>query len=411
MRRDYTYDVRPLSRLRFLALAAMTVLTMLPVTAVVPVLKPLIADRYGVRDLAASSFMSLNMAGAIVAAPLVGWAADRWGWTRRLLVGAALADAALWTAMTWVPDFGTLSALRVLEGAAHISVLSLLLAVVSRRVGHGARRVRMAALGGSVVFGVALGAPLGGFLGSADPLLPLRLGALVMALVGVGAMALVDGDDEARPTGAPPRLPTLRAPPALRLPYLFAFVDRLTVGFFVYAFPMYTARVLGLESATTGALIGAFMLPFAALSYPAGRLGVRVGQWRLVIGGSLGYAAVYAAIPWVGEAALWAAMVAGGVLSAVMFGPTLVLVLDGSTDATRGVAMAGFNTAGSVGFLIGPLFAGAMLQGVSAASGDAAAARVTFAVGALTQLVAVAWAAWRMRARAPIPVPRNVPTS
>jgi MFS family permease len=389
--------VRTLSRSRFLALLALTVLTMLPVTAVVPVLKPLIADRYGVRDLAASSFMSLNMAGAIVAAPIVGWVSDRRGWTLRLLVGGAVLDAALWAAMSLAPSFAVLSGLRVLEGAAHISVVSLLLATVSRGAGEGIRRVRMAAVGGCVVLGVALGAPLGGVLGRADALLPLRLGALVMIGVAVGALAV--GRSVAAPpaASAAPRWPRFHAPPALRAPYLFAFVDRLSVGLFVYAFPMYAARVLGLGSSITGAMIGVFMLPFALLCYPAGRLGARVGQWRLVVGGSAGYAATYAAIPWLGVDALWAAMAVGGVLSAIMFGPTLVLVLDGSTAATRATAMAGFNAAGSVGFLVGPLMAGALMQWTAEAAGDAAAAQLTFGVGAVTQLAAVAWAAWHRR--------------
>jgi MFS family permease len=399
--------VRPLSRSRFVALAVLTVLTMLPVTAVVPVLKPLIADRYGVQDLAASSFMSLNMAGALIAAPLVGWWSDRRGWTLRLLVPAALIDAVLWLAMSMAPPFALLSALRVLEGAAHIAVLSLLLAAVSRGAGEGARRVRMAAMGGSVVFGVALGAPLGGLLGRADPDLPLRTGAIVMVVVAIGAMACIDRRRGEPSPGAVPRWPSLWAPPSLRLPYLFAFVDRLTVGFFVYAFPMHAARVLVLEPSTTGALIGVFMLPFAALCYPAGRIGARIGQWRLVIGGSFGYAVAYASIPWVGQGALWAVMAAGGVLSAVMFGPTLILVLDGSTSATRASAMAGFNAAGSVGFLIGPLLAGGLLQGVSATAGDASATRVTFAVGAAVQLAAVLWAGWRLRGSSANAVPES----
>lgn len=391
--------MRPLSRSRFLALAGLTVLTMLPVTAVVPVLKPLIADRYGVGDLAASTFMSLNMAGAIVAAPLVGWISDRRGWMLRLLVPAAVLDGALWAAMSLAPPFALLSVLRFVEGAAHIAVLSLLLAAVSRAAGDGARRVRMAAMGGSVVLGVALGAPLGGLLGRVDPDLPLRTGAMVMVLVAIGALACVPKVGQVPRDDAVARWPSLRAPSALRLPYLFAFVDRLTVGFFVFAFPMHAARVLVLGPSTTGAMIGVFMLPFAALCYPAGRLGARVGQWRLVLLGSLGYAVAYAAIPWLGEAALWGAMAAGGILSAVMFGPTLVLVLDGSTSSTRATAMAGFNAAGSVGFLIGPLVAGALLQWLSEGMGDVVATRTTFAVGALTQLAAVTYAAISLRGR------------
>ena len=386
-----------LSRSRFLGLAAVTVLTMLPVTAVVPVLKPLIADRYGVRDLAASTFMSLNMLGALAGAPLAGWLSDRRGWTLRLLVPAAFADAALWAAMSSTPPFWVLSILRFLEGAAHIAVLSLLLAVASRGAGHGARRMRTAAMGGAVVLGVAVGAPLGGLLGTPSPIVPLQTGAVVMVVVACCTMGLVPARGFVPRPDAHPRLPSLHAPPALRLPYLFAFVDRLSVGFFVYAFPMYAARVLRLEPSETGALIGVFMLPFALLCYPAGRLGAVLGQWRLVLGGSLGYGIVYAAIPWLGEGTLWFAMVAGGLLSAVMFGPVLVLVLDASDDATRASAMAGFNFAGSLGFLIGPLAAGALLQLATPSAGVLGASRLTFAVGAASQLLAVLWALWRLR--------------
>ena len=64
--------------------------------------------------------------------------------------------------------------------------------------------------------------------------------ALLAPVVAPGG-APVGGDDAREPDEPAP------ARRSLRLPYVFAFVDRLTVGFFVYAFPMYAARELGLD--------------------------------------------------------------------------------------------------------------------------------------------------------------------
>ncbi len=382
-----------LSRSRLAVLALLTAACMLPVTGVVPILEPLLLDRLGLQDLAASSFMALNMAGALVAAPFVGRLSDARGWTRRLIAAAATLEAVVLVLMTRAATFPELAALRVLDGVAHITVLTLLLATVSRRGAGDGHRPRMALLGGAIVFGVALGAPLGGLLGRTSPDPPLLAGAAVMVVVALVAPFVVPASP-ADPRVVPSGHSLLRPPPRLRLPYLFAFVDRLTVGFFVYAFPMYTSRELGLDPARTGLLIGTFMLPFALLCYPAGRVAARGRPWRVVLLGSAGYAVAYAAIPWLGEVGLWPAMLCGGVLSAVMFGPNLVLVLDGSTPSTRAAAMAGFNAAGALGFLIGPLVAGALLQALDATP---TAYHLTFALGAATQLGAIAWAVHSLR--------------
>jgi MFS family permease len=388
-----------MTRPRFLALLLLTFATMLPVTAVVPVLKQLVPDRYGVSLFATSAFMSLNMLGALLAAPVVGWLSDRRGWTRRLLVLGAVADAVLWWALASLPAYPLLVGLRVLEGAAHITVLSMLLTVASRTSAEDGRRTRMGAVGAALLFGVAVGPVLGGLLGAHDPVRPLRLGALVMgAVAAAGALALPALGYRPDPA-AHPRWPRLHAPAPLRLPYLFSFVDRLTVGFLVLAFPMLAAGVHGLGPARTGALLGAFMLPFALLNYPAARLGDRLGPWRLVLAGSAGYGAAYAALPWCPTDLLFPLMALCGTCSALMFGPTLVLVVARSTPTTRSSAVAGFNAVGSVGFLVGPLVAGLLLdalgRGVPGATRGAHA--VTFAVGGAAQLLAVCWAALRLR--------------
>jgi len=382
------------------ALLVLTVLTMLPVTGVVPILKRLIQDHYGVGDLATSLFMSINMVGALVAAPLLGRLADRHGRPRDLLVACALADAALWVALSLQPSFAVLMALRLLEGAAHIGALTMLMAVMSHASAGPGRRPRMAAMGGAIIFGVALGAPLGGALGRAALLLPLQLGAAVMVGVALAALLALPGrvGEGTPPAPAPARRrwPRLKVPPPLRLPYLFSFIDRLTVGIFIVGFALYSAG-LGHGSLRTGLLIGAFMLTFTALSYPAGRVADRVGLWPLVLLGSAGYAVAYGAVAWGRGGLLWALMVLCGAMSAAMFGPNLMLVVRGSDPESRAAAMAGFNAAGSLGFLLGPLTAGATLELSRPALGDPTAFRWLFGATGALELLCVLWALWRLR--------------
>ncbi len=148
----------------------------------------------------------------------------------------------------------------------------------------------------------------------------------------------------------------LAARPRLLLPSLFYFVDRYSVSFIVVLFPLYLDETLGVsDPATKGQLLGYFLLPFAFLQYPFGRLTERFGTWRPLVGGSLlygvalctvGYSSLFA-LPWV--------MFLLGVLAAVMFPPAITLTAELSEPSTRGSAMGGFNLAGSLGFAIGPL--------------------------------------------------------
>ncbi len=58
--------------------------------------------------------------------------------------------------------------------------------------------------------------------------------------------------------------------------------------------------------------------------------------------------------------------------------------------------MAGFNTAGSLGFLVGPLVAGAVLQFLDPVLGEEARFRVLFAVTGAVEVICVMVVAWLM---------------
>jgi MFS family permease len=152
----------------------------------------------------------------------------------------------------------------------------------------------------------------------------------------------------------------------LAVPLVFALVDRFTVGFFITAFPLYVQNVLGRTPAATGMLLSFFLLPFALLCYPMGRLADRGSRTLLIGGGSILYGACVVLVGEVGEDLLPVLMVALGVTSSVMFVPTLMLTGELAGPEHKATAMGGFNTAGSLGFLVGAIVAGEIIERVSA---------------------------------------------
>ncbi len=426
-------------------------LSMLPVTGVVPILKKLIYDFYDVGEIAVSSFMSINMVGAFLGAPFLGLLADKKRNHLNLLIICALIDAFLWVLLAFRPPFVLLMTLRFVEGVSHTGVMVMIMALMGHIAEGEGRRSMMAAMGGAIMFGIAAGSPIGGVLGRYGVLLPLQAGSVVMLIVAgvavflrldqrvagffidmgdmgdmgemgemgemgdMGDMGGVMGHAKSRGSEIAPELEIsgaglnmrlllgrfigvkrLFSNSALRLPYLFAFVDRFTIGVFIIAFLMY-ATYLGHGPRETGFLIGAFMIPFAVLCYPIGKLAEKWGLWRFVLGGSLLFGVAYGAVPWFRGGWLWANMVVCGVLSAVMFGPNLMLVTRASSPSTRATAMAGFDAAGSLGFLVGPMVGGTLLQLLKGVGSQEFVFRLVFAVIGATEVLCVSWGLYRLR--------------
>jgi MFS family permease len=143
------------------------------------------------------------------------------------------------------------------------------------------------------------------------------------------------------------------------VPYAFGFLDRTAAGFFALVGTLYFRESFGLSAGDTGLVLALFFAPFALLQYPLGALSDRVGRTLPIAGGSAAFGVAVAATGLVPTVALaGAGMVAVGVLGALMSPATMALVGDLVSEDRRGVAMAGFNVAGSVGFLAGILAGG-----------------------------------------------------
>lgn len=379
---------------RALALAAVTFLLMLPETLPVPVLRGLVVERFGVGDRAATWFMSANMLGALLTAPLLGLWVERRGRRRTLAVVLLLLDAVLMQGLAHPHDYPSFLLLRVLEGGAHVGALVLVMGLVADAAGE--RRGR--ALGGQgagLTLGVATGAAIGGVLGRTDPLRNLHTASAVLVLAAVLAAWLLPADRT--PTHRPSlreQLHAVRSTKGLTVPLLVAFVERFTVGFFTTGFPLLLASVHHASRPLVGMLLAAFLYPFALLSYPFGKLAERHSRQRLCAYGGLVYGTATALVGCVGLEALWVLMPLCGIGSAVLFVPSLLWLLDRAPGLGRTTAMALFHTAGSCGFLLGPLACGQLLELGGTREGATFGYALAFLVAGLSQ-VAVALAVRR----------------
>lgn len=369
------------SRAHLASVGILAISIMAPVTLPVPILRELVGERFGVSELLTSLFMSVNMIGAAIAAPLAGALADRIGRRRPLVIGALLADALCFLALTLDVPFGVFLAIRLVEGCAHIFALSLLLSIAASLGGSHGRGKTMGITGAGMMLGVALGAPVGGALGGVDPLRPLLAGAALLVVASAFAAALLPdpGVGEQRP-GIRAIWRMIKQNRDVIAPLFFAFADRFTVGFYTTTFSLFASGLHGATPPQIGLWISAFMLPFALFSFPFGMLADRVSKTALLVGGSLIYGVLTASLGfWPTE---WIGFGMGviGISAAVMFVPSMLMTTDLTPPTIRGAALGAFNTAGSLGFILGPITGGLVSQTIGASHGAVVGYRAAFAV-------------------------------
>ncbi len=317
---------------------------------------------FAATDVSASMwFLVAEFAAYVAFVGVWGVTSDVTGRRTPFIVAGALAGSVGYAALALSPAVGSLPfegvlLLRVFQGAMTIGAFSLTMTMLmDLEGGHGKN---MGAAGIAIGLGAALGAPVGGQLTELHPLTPLFAAAGLLVTVGLTVTVVEDRAPTSRRTTRAV-VASVRERPSVTIPYAFGFVDRLTAGFFALVGTLYFQETFGLGPAETGLMLACFFAPFALLQYPMGVLSDRIGRTIPIVVGSMFYGAGILAVgasPTVAVAA--GAMIAVGVLGALVAPATMALVTDIAAEGDRGVAMAGFNLAGSLGFLGGFLVGG-----------------------------------------------------
>lgn len=377
---------------RFAVIAAMF-LTLVPVTLLVPGLHELVEVAHGGTSGDAHAFMTVNMVAGMLGVPVAMRLVRRRARLGRWIAAALVVDAFAFLGMRAAPSLPALYAFRVLDGAAHLPAVTLLM-LASNRLAGAHRGRSLGALASAIMIGVAIGSPLGGRLVDTAPGLVYVVGAVLLLLAAGAAMAIGESPVPDEAASRPRRYAFDRSRLQAWVPLGYAFMDRFSIGIFVSTFTLFLTQVHGLTATQRGALIALFMLPFAALSYPAGRLADRFGWFVPMMVGNVCFGAVFASYGFLPPGWLPAAMVLSGVVSALMFAPNMLLVSDLARRGHGEGLFGAFQMAGSLGFLTGPMVGGILLA-LTRGGDPVGGYRTIFAlVGAMEAVLALA--AWRL---------------
>ena len=239
-------------------------------------------------------------------------------------------------------------------------------------------------------------------LGRVDPLRPLVTGSIVLVAAAVLATLTLVEPREAESRAGPGSIwRTVKQNRAVIAPLIFAFADRFTVGFYTTTFSLFASGLHGADPPRVGLWISAFMLPFALLSFPFGLLADRMSKTLLLCGGSAIYGLLTASLGFWPTEFIGPGMALVGMTAALMFVPSMLMTTDLTPPEIRSTALGAFNTAGSLGFILGPLTGGLVSETVRAHHGAAAGYQAAFGVaGGAEILCAVIALPFLLRLRA-----------
>jgi len=335
--------------------AVLMFIAMLSLTLMAPGIKEFIIDRFGTSKAEASMFFSLEMLAYVIFAVVWGSLSDKCGKRKPFIVLGFGGSAVLYFLMAQANSLSLLLTLRFIQGAITVMAWSLVMTSALDCVHKTSYGKTMGVIGMAMMFGMASGAPTGGLMADKyGVFFPLYFASFLF-LIGtlLSATLIHDVRIENKPSTMLESVKVLVEKKELAIPYLFSFIDRFTVAFFIFAFPLYLFDAFEFSIAERGLYQALLLFPLILLQYPFGKLSDKIGRALPIIVGSFFYGLEMCTVGFVDKTTLIAIMLGCGVFAAMMFPSSVALAGDLSPQNKRGAAIGGFNVFGSLGFVAG----------------------------------------------------------
>ncbi len=344
---------------------ALIFFSMLPVTMIVPVFKDIIKDKLGGDNLMVSFFMSYAMLGSFLFSPVAGYFSDKFK-NRSLFISIfSFIDAICFFLLANSESMFSLQLIRFVEGASHIFVIGLLLALTSDRENDSENKtfykkgILLGIAGMLLSLGVGVGSPLG-ILGKKNPLLPFYVASgLMMTISFVSFFFLKDYEFYFHEKiNFTKWKEAFKKNKFILIPYSYNFIDRFTVGFFVTSFNLRLREHYSLSAGEVGLYLSAVLIPMSLLSYPFAVLSKKLGSFNLMMSGSLIYGISLAISGGIeSKQILLLVLILTGLGAGVMFVPSMIFCSELAPKGFNASVISGFTGVGSIGFMFGPIVA------------------------------------------------------
>lgn len=347
-----------------------------------PVL-PNYARSFGVGYDSIGLLISAFSFARLIADPFVGRYIDRYGERRMVVLGAVVVGVSS-VASALAPTFTLLVIYRGVGGVGSALFFAALLSFLLRTIPSERTGRVMSVFYASFNIGFIMGGPLGGLIanrfGLASPLYIYGVACFLSAIVFWRAIYDPDRHESEVRRGGLRRLPWGR-------PFVTVLVVNLVYLWVIGAvfqtlIPLFGTDEVGLTLGGVGLALAVATATELVSLYPAGSATDRRGRRAVLIPALAGLAVVVGTLGLATTPVVFMVAMAGlGVASGYSGVPPAPMLSDVTPEELKGSAVAVFRFAGDLGFVVGPLVAGAAANTVGFTG--------AFAISAIPAIVAL----------------------
>ncbi len=309
-------------------------------------------------------YSSFSLSRAILQTP-VGRLADTFS-KKKIIVAGLIMYAVVSVVYTYVSSPETLILVRVLHGVGSSMMMPVAMAYAMNLTPEGQEGKYMGYLNTALFTGFGAGPFIGGYIYENYSTVTVFNTMSVMIAISLVLTILFVPDEQSigiqsRQTPAPLR--EILANKTLSSVLVYRGVNALGRGTIMSFLPLFAVQILGLSSTYIGVILSAGIFLNAFLQTPMGILADRFNRKTLLIAGGLIASMGYFYMVQTGTIAeIFAARITVSIGGALSLPAVTAIIAEEGRKLGSGSTVGVFNTAMSVGQIVGPVFSGFLLD-------------------------------------------------
>jgi DHA1 family multidrug resistance protein-like MFS transporter len=309
-------------------------------------------------------YSSFSLSRAALQTP-IGRLADTYS-KKKIIVAGLVVYAVISVVYTYVTSPEMLIVVRFFHGVGSSMMMPVAMAYAMNLTPQGEEGKYMGYLNTALFSGFGAGPFIGGYIYENYSTNMVFNTMTVLVLISLVLTIVLVPDEESlgmKPRKAPVPIREILANRTLSSILIYRAVNALGRGTIMSFLPLYVVQILGLSSTYIGIILSTGIFLNAFLQTPMGMLADRVNRKSLLIGGGLISAVGYFYLVQTGTIVeIFAARMVVSMGSALSMPAVTAIIAREGRELGSGSTVGVFNTAMSIGQIIGPVFSGFLLD-------------------------------------------------